>query len=1003
MRESFLCLLISALIVYSITICAAEENTAETDEQLHELADELVVTGTYIKSSPSRSHSPISVFDRRMLDTVGATDTQEFIAQMTANAGSLGNSASNWVGGDSGVGQASVNLRNLGSGATLVLLNGKRLLRDNFDGTGSGYVNIRSLIPNIALDRVEVLRDGSSALYGSDAIAGVVNFFTVSEFQGWETELEVSRDHETGTQQDTLISTMFGREYENGQLLLATSFLDRGGLQIADRFERYGRSGLSSFGQPGRFIPLHKGEEGTPVRSSYWHPHGGPDPSLFRGSLPDLDCERVAADDRGMGTLGIHPRFSNICVYDYSSFFHIVRPTQNFKLHSSAEFHVSPATTLTASLSSAEHDSYRGNSLYPDVSYRVIQADHFGLQLDAARRGFEPVEYQALQRLLGGTAGSTMEMRPLDTDSTTSTSRSRLEFASMTEFVINQREWELATNLSRTKFEEKQVLPTDVLSDRMDLAYRGLGGPSCNPAFGVPGSGNLGTGNCYFYNSFQTSVYDPITGELWDTNDLSPWRADPSLTVVEAARKYQNPESLLLWLHGTRTKDATLDQTVMDVMLSGDGPNFGRGRIGLAIGTQYRKETAEFEYDNNSNRFNLSFLTGNLDWLSSVSSWAVFAEGQALLYQDVEVRVAGRYEKFSVGGSDSFDPKVSVLITSIPSLSIRSSWGTSFKIGSLLQSGGSLTLFENTRDPFSNAPALAYRSSLGDGNPDLAPEVANVVNFGVNWQPDTIPGLEISIDHYRYEYVNLISRERHQSLVDLDNRLRCPQGVNHDLTAGALCGVIDHDGDGIPTVFSIGDGIPDKVIRREDGYLVRTVASYFNSPSLSASGFDGSVRFSWGTDDFGTFRVTSEINFATRYTITLEDGTVIGGLGQRNSTNSIGRSMPKYRVRNSINWRRGRHAANLDSFTIADYEDEGAQSDFLATYIGYWETIEPMTTINAQYSVDLSEFLDSELTIGVKNLLNEDPPWVNVDGAYDYYTHDPTGRVYYVRYRINLR
>ena len=991
-----------ALVLSWGTLVSTQEDEEQADIEPDDQIDELVVTGTYLKSTTAYSHSPLNVLDRETLDALGATDIQEFVAQMTANSGSLGNSATNWVGGDNSEGQASVNLRNLGSGATLVLLNGKRLLRDNFDATGSSYVNIRSLIPNIALERIEVLRDGSSALYGSDAVAGVVNFLTDSEFQGWESELEISSDHETGTQQDTLLSTKFGRIYDGGGFLLAASYLDRGGLQIADRFDRYGRSGLSSFGQPGRYVPLHQGGSGIPVHSNYWHPIGGPDPSSFSGSLPDLDCEKAAADDAGMGTLGIHPRFSSICVYDYSSFFHIVRPTQNHKFHVAGNLRITPTTTLSASWSGAGHESYRGNSLYPDVTYRIIQPNHFGLQLDAARRGFEPVEYQALQRLLGGTANSTSQTRPVSTDSTTTSDRSRFELGSSSELLISEREWLLTTNLSRSKFNGTQALPTDVLSDRMDLAFRGLGGPACNPVSGSPGSGNLGTGECFFFNSFQTSVYDPVTGRQWDANDSRPWLADPSLTVAQAARKYQNPDSLLTWLHGTRTKDAALDQTVIDVMLTGEGSDLGYGRMGIAIGAQYRKETADFEYDRNSNRFNLSFLTGNLDWASSVSSWAIFMESQAAVHDAIEVRVAGRYEKFRVGGSDTFDPKISVLITAIPTLSIRSSWGTSFKIGSLLQSGGSLTLFENTRDPFSNAPALAYRSSLGDGNPDLAPEVADAFNIGMNWQPEAIPGLEITLDHYRYEYDNLITRERHQSLVDLDNRLRCPSGINHDTSIGQLCGVVDHDGDGVASVFSIGEGIPTKVVRREDGYLLRTVASYFNAPSLSATGFDASIRYSWRAANIGTFQFQSELNYATKYTIRLEDGTLIDGLGQRNITNSIGRSMPQYRVRNSLSWKHGRHSVNVSSFTTSDYVDEGSQSDFLAAYIGYWETIDKMTTVNAQYRVELSEFLGSEISLGVKNLLNEDAPWVNVDGAYDYYTHDPTGRVYYVRYRVGL-
>ncbi|MCY4095514.1 MAG: TonB-dependent receptor [Gammaproteobacteria bacterium] len=1000
-----MCSRFSVVVIVASLVTGAYANEIEEreDESSYEHVEELIVTGSYLKSSTSHSHSPLTILDKDTMDAVGATDAQEFIAQMTANTASLGNSASNWVGGDNSEGQASVNLRNLGSGATLILLNGRRLLRDNFDATGSSYVNIRSLLPNNVLDRVEVLRDGSSALYGSDAVAGVVNFLTSSGFHGWETELEFSSDHETGTQRDTLLSTKYGRSLDSGEFLVAASYLDREGLRIADRFERYGRSGLSSFGQPGRYVPLHQGGSGTPVNSNYWHPEGGPDTSSFSGSLPDLECEKVAAADGGMGTLGIHPRFSNICVYDYSSFFHIIRPTQNYKLHVEGSYNPSPTTTLSASWSIADHESYRGNSLYPDVTYRIIQRDHFGLQLDAARRGYEPVEYQALQRLLGGTASSTTRARPVDTDSVTTSYRSRFEFGATSEILIKAREWFLTTNLSRSRFEGTQVLPTDVRSDRMDLAFRGLGGPNCNPILDTAGSGNLGFGGCYYYNSFQTSVYDPVTGEAWDTNDANPWAANPELSVIEAARKYQNPASLLTWLHGTRTRDAELEQTVMDLMLTGEGVDLGHGALGIAIGVQYRKEIADFDFDRNSNRFNLSFLTGNSDWTSSVSSWALFAETSAAVHERIELRVAGRYEKFSVGGSDTFDPKVSALITATPSILIRSSWGTSYKIASLLQSGGSLTLFENTRDPFSNAPSLAYRSSLGDGNPELEPEVADAFNIGVSWESETISGLQVSLDHYRYEYENLITRERHQSLVDLDNSLRCPSGINHDINAPPLCGVYDHDGDGVPSVFSIGEGIPDKVIRREDGYLVHTIASYFNAPSLTVTGFDASIRYAWDSGDLGRFEIASEVNYATDYTITLADGTVTNGLGKRNITNSIGRSMPEYRIRNSLNWTRNRHAMNISSFSVSDYQDEGPQSDFLASYIGYWETIDGMTTVDAQYSVDLPEFLGSELALGIKNLLNKDPPWVNVDGAYDYYTHDPTGRVYYARFRISLQ
>ena len=964
--------------------------------------EEVVVTGTYIESSSTESHSPLTIVDRDMLDAIGATDVQEIVTQMTFNTSSIGKSASNWVAGDSSEGQASVNLRNLGSGATLVLLNGKRALRDNFDVSGSGYSDIQTLVPTIMLNRVEVLRDGSSALYGSDAVAGVVNFITEDRFQGWETEVEFSTDHETGIQQDTLLSTIYGRTFESGNMQVAASYLDRAGLKIGDRFERYGRSGLSSFGQPGRYVPLHLSGPPTPVTSNYWHPNGGADPAEFIGSLPDLECTQVAVNDGPMGTLGLHPDFSHICVYDYSSFFELVRGTRQAKLHLSGEFDASPTTSINAALSYAEHESSRGNSLYPDVTYQVVPASHFGLQLDAARRGFEPVDYQAMQRILGGTQDTSTVDRPVDTVSTTATDRVRLELGFESTVQFWQRPWEMFSTLIRSLGDRDQKLPTDVLTDRMLLAFAGFGGPRCDSDSDMPGSGNLGLGNCFYFNSFQTSVYDPVTGERWNETDPSPWAAEPTLSVAEAARKYQNSSTLLNWLHGSRESKGSFEQTVLDFMLTGKPLSFGARPVSVAIGAQYRQEEAEFDYDDQSNRFNLSFLKGNADWHSDVDSWALFGESLVPIHQDIELRIAGRYEQFSEGGSSTFDPKLSVRISTLPSLTLRASWGTSFKVSSLLQSGGSRTLFQNTSDPFSNAPALAYRSSLGDGNPDLQPETSDALNVGFSWFPAALPGLEVSLDRYQYRYDNLIARENHQSLVDQDNRLRCPNGVNHDIAAGPLCGVVDHDGDGVVSVFSIGEGTPDKVVRRADGYLVHTVASFFNAPSLHVAGIDLAASYVWQSAQLGEVRISSELNYGTEYAITLADGSLIDGLGQRNIANPIGKPMPKYRMRHAFTWHKNRHTLHLSSFTISDYRDEGTQSAFLGAYIGYWETIDSMSVVDLQYQIKLPQWLDAELAFGAKNLLNEDPPWVNVDGAYDYYTHNPLGRVYYMRLRMNF-
>ena len=106
-------------------------------------------------------------------------------------------------------------------------MNGKRNVSTSFDNIGSGYLDVDGLIPNIALERVEIVKDGSSALYGSDAIAGVVNFITRRNFEGFELQYDYAEDSETGRQQDNLISAIMGVSGDRGNITISASYLDR--------------------------------------------------------------------------------------------------------------------------------------------------------------------------------------------------------------------------------------------------------------------------------------------------------------------------------------------------------------------------------------------------------------------------------------------------------------------------------------------------------------------------------------------------------------------------------------------------------------------------------------------------------------------------------------------------------------------------------------------------------------------------------------------------------
>ena len=143
----------------------------------------VTITGSSIKRSiENQSALPVSIYSADELKSVGVTSTEEIVQRITASQSSTGGSQS--IGSGTG-GGSYASLRGLGSNKTLILLNGRRLA---FFGIGASAVDLNA-IPFAALDRIEVLRDGASAIYGTDAVGGVINFITKRDYQGVDLSL----------------------------------------------------------------------------------------------------------------------------------------------------------------------------------------------------------------------------------------------------------------------------------------------------------------------------------------------------------------------------------------------------------------------------------------------------------------------------------------------------------------------------------------------------------------------------------------------------------------------------------------------------------------------------------------------------------------------------------------------------------------------------------------------------------------------------------------------
>ena len=195
---------------------------------------DIIVTGSHIRGDGQNSSSPIVIVDRDALDRRGRTTIAQALADLPQNFSGMATEQSALTLADGSGTNASlatgINLRGLGAGATLVLVNGRRLA-----GSGTmGDFNDISNIPSGAVDRVEVLLDGASALYGSDAVGGVVNIILKERYDGAQTRATLG-SVTSGGSRELQLGQLLGKTWASGSLLLSYEYYHRSALASDDR------------------------------------------------------------------------------------------------------------------------------------------------------------------------------------------------------------------------------------------------------------------------------------------------------------------------------------------------------------------------------------------------------------------------------------------------------------------------------------------------------------------------------------------------------------------------------------------------------------------------------------------------------------------------------------------------------------------------------------------------------------------------------------------------
>ena len=223
----------SVLFAASSIILALGTGAASAQDDSDENIEEITVTGSQIRGAKISDALPVSVIDASDIEALGIESGDELIEFMAEQGQNFFSEAENISGGvNSARGDiGAYNLRNLGTGNTLVLLNGRRLVNAaayQTEAVGGSFIPVNTVnaqsLPVFGLERVEVLRDGASAIYGADAVAGVVNYVLKTDFEGFNVRTRFS-NYDHVPRDDVRFSVEWGKNFNGGQTNLGV-FVD---------------------------------------------------------------------------------------------------------------------------------------------------------------------------------------------------------------------------------------------------------------------------------------------------------------------------------------------------------------------------------------------------------------------------------------------------------------------------------------------------------------------------------------------------------------------------------------------------------------------------------------------------------------------------------------------------------------------------------------------------------------------------------------------------------
>jgi iron complex outermembrane recepter protein len=912
-----------SLICISGPALAQVTPPSANDKQPQKL-EKVTVTGSSIKRVQDESAQVIQIISKEEITRSGITSAEQLLATISANGTGADNLSSN-TGIQLGTtdrnnnGNSSANLRGLGASSTLVLLNGRRV---SLHGAKGNAVDLNS-IPLAAVERVEILKDGASAIYGTDAIGGVINFILKKDFTGVEITAfsDITQDG-GGNIYTGAITAGFGDLAKDRFNVLASLNFDRN--EVLEGSKRSFSNGFQpdrglSPDTTGTPFATQTGGANTAIGATYRLPSTGTQ-TYNRANLLSFQgkCDSITQQTQYQSVLWDSPGFRNACAFDYTGQAILIQPVDRTNFISRGTMQLSGSHTafaeVVASRSVATKQfeqsqvttSIAAGNAYPVTGPYYQNLSAFIPTFDATK----PIAYRWRCIACG--------KRTIETTSDS------YRFLGGMEGVIGS--WDYKVGFSTAGNKANSIL----LDGYMRNTDRN----------GVPG--------------FNTALASGL---------INPWLLPGQSQTPQAQALIEAAKAKGSSLFGG---EAGLNQ--FDGSMSGELLQLPAGPLSAAVGFDIRKESYKFRTDQVSTEiirdapFDAEFpkVSRNIK--------AVYTEFAIPFAKTFEVTLAVRHDRYSDFGGTT-NPKLAFKFTPVKELLIRGSTSEGFRAPSFFQlygATGESPVPGNIKDPVlctngvTDLAVCAIRPlARQGGNKDLKPETSKQWMFGGVVSPTD--WLSASLDYFEIR--------RSERIYELT-----PQQVVANFTT-----------------------FPENLVRGTDGRLdgpggyIR--AGFVNASGDITRGVEASVQAN-GKLGNGTWSASLEGTYIDSFKSRVFDTEqYVESVGQWNSRDLNVR----WKHNAALTYTEGPWSGRFSQSYTRGYKDE----EPFTIPPGFNPDVKAYIVYNA--SATYTGFKNTTVTLGIKNLLNTDPPFTahNVDFAggagWDPRVGNPRGRAFTAR------